>query len=183
MAHHEPNLKRVYGMAAEFTDVDEILMAAERARDAGYKRMDAYTPFPVHGLSEAIGFHENTVPWLVFIGGLVGATAGLSLQYYVSVLDYPMNIGGRPLFSLPQFVPITFECTILFASLTAFFGMLGMNQLPQPYHPIFNASNFGRASQDRFFLCIESDDALFDETETRSFLESLNPQQVSLVEA
>lgn len=172
----------VYGLAAEFTDVDEILMAAQRAREAGYRRMEAYTPFPVHGLSEAIGFHENRVPWIVFMGGLIGAAAGFSLQYYTAVLDYPLNVGGRPLLPLPQMVPITFEATILFASLSAFLAVLAINKLPQPYHPIFNAENFKRASQDRFFLCIESQDALFDDTETRAFLESLDPQNVSRVE-
>jgi hypothetical protein len=172
-----------YGTVAEFENVDQILNAAHRAREKGYTKMEAYTPFPVHGLSEAIGFDEVRVPWVVFIGGLVGAMSGLALQVYVSVFDYPLNVGGKPLLSLPAFIPVTFECTILFAALGGFFGMFAMNGLPKPYHPIFETPNFERASQDRFFLCIEARDPVYDRDGAREFLETLGADAVSSVDA
>lgn len=172
----------LYGIIAEFESAEELLHAAKRAREAGYTQMDAYSPFPVHGLSEAIGFEDHKVPWTVFLAGVAGAIAGFSLQYYISVVDYPLNVGGRPFLSWPSFIPVTFETTVLFAAFGAFIGMLAFNGLPQPYHPVFNAPRFERASQDRFFLCIEAKDPLFDRTKTRQFLENLGARLVSEVE-
>jgi hypothetical protein len=182
--YHAEETKTVYGMVAEFSDPEEIVVAAHKAREAGYRKMDAYTPFPVHGLSEAIGFQDNLVPWLIFIGGLLGAGIGYGLQVYLNVVEYPMNVGGRPLVPWPAFLPVTFECTVLSAAFFAVFGaIIGMNGLPKPYHPIFNAPNFDLASQDRFFLCIESNDTQFDLEETRHFLQSLGPENVAEVES
>ena len=172
----------LYGLMAEFDDPEVVLDAANKAREAGYKRMEAYTPFPVHGLHEAVGFRDNRVPWVIFFSGLAGAAAGYGLQYFVSVIDYPMNVGGRPLHSWPAFIPVTFETTVLFAAFGAVLGMLALNGLPQPYHPVFNAPDFDRASQDRFFLCIEATDPKFDARETEKFLDTLNPIRVSAVE-
>lgn len=171
-----------HALVAEFTHPDDVLAAARKARSSGYKNIEAYSPFPMHEMSDAIGFKDQRVPWIVFLGGLTGAFCGFGLQYYVNVWDYPMNVGGRPLVSIPSFIPITFEATILFASLGAFVGMLAMNLLPQPYHPIFNTPNFERASQDRFFLAIEASDPQFDREATQRFLEGLNPEAVSYVE-
>ncbi|GIV19818.1 MAG: membrane protein [Armatimonadota bacterium] len=172
----------LHGIIAEFESAEDLLHAAQRARQAGYTRMDAYSPFPVHGLSEAIGFEDHKVPWVVFLAGVVGAIAGFSLQYYISVVDYPINVGGRPHLSWPSFIPVTFETTVLFAAFGAFIGMLALNGLPQPYHPVFNAPRFERASQDRFFLCIEANDPQFDRVKTRHFLENLGARLVSEVE-
>lgn len=179
---HEVEKKdKRYGIVAEFEDGDALIHAAEAARHAGYKRMEGYSPFPVHGLSEAIGFHDNRVPWLVFLAGLTGGCFGYWMQFYISVVDLPLNVGGKPINSTPSFVPITFELTILFAVLTAFWSVLLLNWLPQPYHPIFNAPGFERASQDRFFLCIEREDPLFDGEGTREFLQGLDPIAVNEV--
>jgi hypothetical protein len=172
----------LHGIIAEFETAEQLLEAAHRARQAGYTQMDAYSPFPVHGLVEAIGFEDHKVPWTVFWAGVVGAIAGFSMQYYISVVDYPLNVGGRPLLSWPAFIPVTFETTVLFAAFGAFIGMLAFNGLPRPHHPIFNAPRFERASQDRFFLCIEATDPLFDRAKTRHFLESLGARMVSEVE-
>jgi hypothetical protein len=168
-------------LVAEFDSVEDLTHAAEAARKAGFKKMDAYSPFPIHGLSEAIGFRDVKVPFMVFCGGLFGALAGYSLQYYVHVFDYPLNVGGKPLNSIPAMVPITFESTILCSALTAFFGMLATNGLPKPYHPIFNTPRFERASQDRFFLAIEATDPNYDPVRTRQFLLELNPLNVEEV--
>ncbi|MBW7929236.1 MAG: DUF3341 domain-containing protein [Fimbriimonadaceae bacterium] len=173
---------RLHGILAEFDDPDDLLEAAERTHAAGYTRVEAYTPFPVHGLSEAIGFKEAKVPWLIFVCGVIGAFAGLGLQYYTAVIDYPMNVGGRPNFSWPSFFPVTFECTILFAAFGAVFGMLGMNGMPRPHHPIFGGKNFELASQNKFFLCVESDDPQFDPSRVSEFLRGLGAQHVSEVE-
>jgi hypothetical protein len=171
----------LYGLVAEFESETDILAAAHRAREAGYRRMDAYTPFPVHGLSDAIGFTDWMLPWIIFFGGVTGALTGAALQVYTMAYDYPWNVGGKPLISWPQFIPITFELTILFASFAAVFGMFALNGLPRPYHSIFNAPGFERASQDRFFLCVESWDPRFDREETARFLQSLGPLAVSEV--
>jgi len=176
------NSTALYGLVAEFAEADELLAAAEKVFGEGYRKIDAYSPFPIHGLSDAIGFKDNRVPWTVFICGLIGAATGVALQYFVSVMEYPLNIGGRPLFSWPSFVPVTFECTILLSAFGAVFGMILMNGLPKPYHSIFNAPGFERATQDRFFLCIEAEDPLFDRTETEKFLLTLHPERVSEVE-
>ena len=172
----------IYGMIAEFDSPDALVAAATRAREDGFTRMDAYSPFPVHGLAEAIGFRDNLLPWMIFLGGIAGALGGFGLQVYVSLIDYPLNVGGRPLVSWPMFIPVTFECTILLAAFTAVFGMLFLNGFPRPHHPIFNADRFELASQDKFFLCIESEDPQFDTRRTRQFLERLGAHSVSEVE-
>jgi hypothetical protein len=172
----------VYGLLAEFASPEDLVTAGERAYADGYRRLDAYTPFPVHGLAEAIGFRSNRLPLLVLIGGIVGAGAGFFSQYYAAVIDYPINVGGRPLNSWPAFIPITFEVTILVAAATAVLGMLALNGLPQPYHPVFNAPRFALATRDRFFLCIEATDPRFDAEATRRFLEGLGAKEVTDVE-
>ncbi|HWD41361.1 MAG TPA: DUF3341 domain-containing protein [Fimbriimonas sp.] len=172
-----------YGLVAEFTSPEALMDAAEAAREAGYKKMDAYSPFPIHGLSEAIGFSDKKVPWTVFFCGLCGCFIGYSLEWYTAVIDYPLNVGGKPLNSLPAFIPPAYECTILLASFGAFFGMLAYNGLPKPYHSIFNTPGFQRASQDRFFLAIEVKDPKYDAVKTRTFMEGLSPINVSEVEA
>jgi hypothetical protein len=171
----------IYGLMAEFDTPEELLSAAKRAHVEGYRRMDAHTPFPVEGLSEAIGFHHTSLPLLVLIAGVVGAVVGFASQYYVTVFDYPLNVGGRPLNSWPSYIPITFEVTILFAALTAVIAMIALNGLPMPYHPVFNVAAFARASRDRFFLCIEAADPRFDREGTRQFLVGLNAREVSEV--
>ncbi len=168
----------IYGLLAEFEGQDRLVAAAHAAHQDGYRRMDAYTPFPVEGLAEAIGFRTTRLPMVILIGGLVGCVGGFFLQYWVSVWAYPVNIGGRPLNSWPAFIPVTFELTILLAAVTAVFGMLGLNGLPMPYHPLFNVPRFSEASRDAFFLCIEARDPRFDLDSTRLFLESLKPRAI-----
>jgi len=175
----EPGL---YGIMAEFDDPNEVVAAARKAYAEGYRRMNAYTPYPIEELAEAIGFHHNMLPLIVLIGAIVGGVGGYTLLYWTSVVDYPINVGGRPLHSWPSFIPITFECTILVAGLAAVFGMLALNKLPQPYHPVFNTPRFELASRTHFFLCIESNDPKFDRAATRRFLETLGPSEVSDVE-
>jgi hypothetical protein len=173
----------LYGLMAEFRSPETLLAAARRASGEGFKRMDAYTPFPVEGLAEAIGFHRTRVPLIVLIGGIVGCLGGFFLQYWVAVIDYPLNVGGRPLNSWPSFIPVTFEMTILVAALSAFLGVLALNGLPMPYHPVFNVEQFELASRNRFFLCIEAADPLFDRERTAKFLESLKPEGVYEVDS
>jgi hypothetical protein len=172
----------IYGLLAEYTTPDSLVVAAEQAYQAGYRKLDAYSPMPVEGLAEAIGFRRNRIATLVLIGGILGAVTGYFMMYYSAVHSYPYNVGGRPLHSAPAFVPITFEMTILFGSAAAVFGMLGLNGLPMPYHPVFNAKAFAMASRNRFFLCIEAADPKFDRGETRRFLEGLGPKSVVEVE-
>lgn len=179
--HHAEEKVTVYGVVAEYDTPEQLMEAANRALDQGYTRMDAFTPFPVHGLPEAIGFNESKVPWVIFFGGLIGAFSGVGLQYWVSAIAYPHNVGGRPYFSWPSFIPVTFECMVLFAAFGAVFGMLGLNGLPKPYHPIFNTPRFERASQDLFFLAIERRDPKFNEEEVTSFLQSTGARNVSSV--
>ncbi len=171
----------VYGMTAEFTTPEALMDAAENARLAGYKKMDAYSPFPIHGLSDAIGFKSVAVPYIVFFGGLCGTFTGYTLEWWTSTIDYPLNVGGKPFNSIPAFIPVAYEATILFAGLSAFFGMWALNGLPKPYHSIFNAPGFDRASQDRFFLAIEAKDGLYDPEATRRFLMDQNPLNVAEV--
>ncbi|MDZ4817977.1 MAG: DUF3341 domain-containing protein [Planctomycetota bacterium] len=167
---------------AEFVEPHDLLHAAEAAHAKGYRRMDGYSPMPIEGLSEALGFKKSKLPLLVLIGGIIGGIGGYAFQYWVNVIDYPLNIGGRPDHSWPAFIPVTFELTILCASLTAVLGMLAMNGLPMPYHPVFNLPEFSLASQDRFFLCIEARDPLFKLDETQSFMETLGAVKVSSVQ-
>jgi hypothetical protein len=171
-----------YGLLAEFDSPEALLAATRRAFAEGFRRMDAYSPFPVEGLSEALGFHRTRVPLIVLIGGLIGCVGGFVLQYWAAVIDYPINVGGRPLNSWPSFIPITFEVTILIAALFAFFGVLALNGLPMPYHPVFNVERFELASRNRFFLCIEAADSKFDPGGTRTFLESTGARGVYEVE-
>ena len=172
----------LHGLMAEFDSAQQLLDAATRTRSAGFTRTDAFSPFPIHGLAEAIGFKERLIPKIVFVAGVIGALNGFGLQYWTSVIDYPLNIGGRPDNSWVSFIPITFELTILFASFAAVISMIVLNGLPQPYHPVFNAPNFARASQDKFFLAIEASDPRFDLEATRAFLRGLNPREVVAVD-
>ena len=171
----------MYGLMAEFETPNALVAATERAHREGYRRMDAYSPFPIEELHEALGSHHTKLPLIVLIGGLVGCLGGYALQYWASAIAYPLNVAGKPLHSWPAFIPVTFECTILVAALSAVLGMLALNGLPQPYHPVFNVPRFALASRNRFFLCIESNDPKFELEATRRFLETLNPREVSAV--
>jgi len=178
MSQHPP----IYGLMAEFEHAEQLVDAGRQTREAGYRHIDAYTPFPIHDLPEAIGFRRTRLPLIVFVGGLLGALTGYLMQYYAAAVAYPINVGGRPLHSWPMFIPITFELTVLFAALSAVLGMLALNGLPQPYHPAFNVPRFALASRDRFFLIIEARDPKFDRDRTREFLVSLKPHDVFDVE-
>jgi len=172
---------QLFGVMGEFSTPESLLAATKKAREAGYKHVEAYTPFPVEGLSEAVGFKWTAVPLLTLMGGVGGGLTGFGLQYWVAAITYPINIGGRPLNSWPAFIPVTFELTVLGASIFAVFGMLALNKLPQPYHPVFNVARFAQASTDKFFLCIEARDPKFDLVETSKFLQSLHAQHVNEV--
>jgi hypothetical protein len=172
----------MYGLLAEFDKPDELVNAARATYDAGFRKIDAFTPYPLEEAAEVIGFHKNNVALIVLIGGICGLLAGYMLEYWVSTTAYPLNVGGRPFHSAPQFVPVAFETTVLGAAISAVLGMLGMNGLPQPYHPVFNAPAFSQASRDKFFLLIESEDPKFNEAETRQFLQQFNPLGISDVE-
>jgi len=171
----------IHGLLAEFDDPTSLVAATERAHREGYRSMDAYSPFPIEELHEALGARHTRLPLIVLIGGLCGCIGGYGLQYWSSVMAYPLNIGGKPLHSWPAFIPVTFECTILVAALSAVLGMLALNGLPQPYHPVFNVPRFALASRNRFFLCIESVDPKFELEQTREFLMTLGPREVSTV--
>lgn len=177
----KPTPPYIYGIVAEFDTADGLLEAARVANRAGFTHMDAYSPYPVEGLAEAIGFRKTRLPMIVLIGALVGAVGGYVMQWFSSVIHYPMNIGGRPYSSWPSFIPVTFECAILLAAAGAVFGMLALNGLPTPYHPLFNVPDFARASRDRFFLCIEATDPKFDMEDTERFLETLKPMALAEV--
>lgn len=163
----------LYGLLAEFRNEAELVAAMRRTYEAGYRQMEAYTPFPVHGLAEYVGVRGRRLPWIVLGGGLLGGLGGLFLQWYSSVIAYPLNVGGKPYASWPNFIPIAFETTILLAGIAAVLGMLALNRLPEPYHPLFNVRAFTRASRDRFFLCIEARDPQFDLAQTKRFLHDL----------
>jgi hypothetical protein len=172
----------LHGTLAEFDTADGLLNAANAAREAGYRQMDAYTPFPIHELSDALGYRHNVVPWIMAIGGICGTTFGLFLQWYTNAFDYPLNIGGKPLVSLPMYVPVCFESTVLWSALTGFFGMWILNGLPRPHHPIFSGEHIERATVDRFFLCIEAKDPKYEGEKVRAFLQAQSPLNVSIVE-
>src|SRR6266851_4168041 len=174
-------IEGTYGVIAEFGEADELLRATNAAREAGFTEMDAFSPFPIHGLHEALGMHHTKLPLLVLGGGVLGGIGGFLMCWYANVVSYPLNIGGRPYNSWPAWIPITFECTILLAAFAAVFGMLALNGLPMPYHPVFNVPRFTRASRDRFFLVVFSSDVNYDPAATRQFLESLDPRSVSEV--
>jgi hypothetical protein len=166
---------------AEFDDPNALVAAADRAHREGYRRLDAYSPYPIEELHEAMGGGHTRLPLIVLLGGLTGCLGGYGLQYWVSAIAYPVNVGGKPFHSWPAFIPVTFECTILVAALSAVLGMLALNGLPQPYHPVFNVPRFALASRNRFFLCIEARDPKFDLEGTRTFLETLGPREVTTV--
>ena len=173
----------VYGLLAEFDDPTALVQAVRAARSAGYRKLDAFTPFPIEEVIESLEIHEKRLPMLVLLGGILGGLAGYALCYWTSVIDYPLNVGGRPLHSWPAFIPPTFETTVLGASFAAVLGMLVLNGLPMPHHPLFAVPRFALSTNDRFFLCIRATDRLFDRDDTRRFLERLVPRSVSEVDA
>jgi len=173
----------IHGIIAGFDDHEQLLHATRRAHAAGYRKMDAYSPFPIKGLAQALGYNRTFVAPLFLIGGVAGALGGYLLLWYSMAIDWPMNIGGRPLHSWPMFIPITFELTILCSALFGFFGTLALCRFPEPYHPVFNLPEFARASRDRFFLCIEAADPKFEKESTFKFLERLDPYYLEAVDA
>ena len=168
-------------MMAEFDSAKALVSATQAAYDEGYAKVDAYTPFPIEELSDILRLHENKLPRIVLFGGIIGGLAGYLLQYFITVVYFPINVGGRPLHSWPSYIIVTFELTILFGCIAAFLGMLALCGLPSPYHPVFNVPRFATASRDRFFLCIEATDPLFDRSTTWRFLQSLDSREVSEV--
>lgn len=174
--------RNLHGLMAEFDTATELVDAARAVRDAGYRRTDAFSPFPIHEMDEALGIKRSILPVLVFFGGITGLLLGISLQVFVHFIDYPLNIGGRPYLSWISFVPPAYELTILLAGFTAVFGMLFLNGLPRPYHPVFNVPRFSLATREKFFLLIEATDEKYEYEGTKSFLEGLNPQEVFDVE-
>jgi hypothetical protein len=170
--------KQIYGLMAEFDTTTEIVVAAEKMRDAGFTETDAFSPFPIHEMDEALGIKRTILPYLVFAGGVSGLLLGLGLQYFTHVIEYPIIVGGRPHFSLPAFIPPAYELTILLASFAAVLGMLFLNGLPKPYHPVFNVPRFNLATREKFFLLVKKSDPRFEYTETRAFMEGLNTQGV-----
>ena len=180
---HADKKPSLYGVMAEFDSPEALMAAAHSARKAGYTKMDGYSPFPIEELDEALGFKKSWLPLFVLLGGLTGVAAGYGLQYWVSVIDYPVMVGGKPYHSWPSFIPVTYELMILFASFAAVLSMFALNGLPMPYHPVFNVDRFSMASNDRFFLCIEAADPKFDLGKTKSFLEQCHPTHISEVES
>jgi hypothetical protein len=180
-AHSIEDLNPLYGLMAEFETAGELVAAARRTREAGFRKFDAFTPFPIHELDDAMDLHDNRVSLFTLIGGLIGCVGGFGLASWVEGVALPLNIGGRPLISAPMYIPITFECTVLIGGLTAAISMILLNGLPSPYHPVFNVERFANASRSKFFLCIESDDPKFDRDLTAGFLESLGPEEIAEV--
>jgi hypothetical protein len=178
----EPLPKKVFGLMAEFNEHDQLLKAARRTFGEGYREIDAYSPFPIEGLAEAIGHEHSNIPFVTLIGGMIGGLGGYFMQWIAMARLYPLNVGGRPYNSWPNYIPITFELTILMASLTAFLAVFVFNRLPQLHHPVFNVPEFSRASIDRFFLLIEADDPEFNLERTREFLKGLGARKISEVE-
>jgi hypothetical protein len=174
--------EQLHGIMAEFDTATELVDAARKVRDAGYRKTDAFTPFPLHEIDEALGIKRSILPYLVFAGGITGLVAGIGLQFFVHVYEWPIIVGGRPHFSLPAFIPPAYELTILFSAFTAVFGMLFLNGLPSPYHPVFNVPRFALATREKFFLIIESVDELYEYEKTRALMESLGGQEVFDVE-
>jgi hypothetical protein len=172
----------LYGVMAQFDTPSRLVAAARETYAAGYRRINGYSPFPIEELSEAIGFHRSALPLIVLVGGVLGGLGGFFMQYWIEVIDYPINVGGKPFNSWPAFIPITFEVTILCAAFAAVFGMLALNKLPQPYHPVFNAPNFELATRDHFFLVIEANDPMYKHDEVVEFMKSLGPKDVTDVE-
>src|SRR5213593_859028 len=172
----------LYGVMAQFDSPTDLVAAARETYAAGYRRINGYSPFPIEELSEAIGFRRTFLPLIVLVGGIIGALAGFFMQYWMEVIDYPIIVGGKPFNSWPAFIPITFECTVLAAAFSAVLGMLALNKLPQPYHPVFNAPSFDLATRDSFFLVIESKDPKFEHDEAVRFLKTLEPREVVDVE-
>ncbi|HEX7771011.1 MAG TPA: DUF3341 domain-containing protein [Pyrinomonadaceae bacterium] len=179
---HRRHAPPLYGVMAEFESPTDLVAAAHRVYSLGYRRINGYSPFPIEELSEAIGFTKTSLPLIVFIGGLVGGLSGFLMQYWIAAIDYPINVGGKPTNSWPAWIPITFEMTVLFAAFSAVLGMLILNKLPQPYHPVFNLPNFALATRDRFFLAIEANDPKFNHAEVVDLLKSLNAVAVNDVE-
>ena len=179
---HRRHAPPLYGVIAEFENPSDLVAAARRVYTLGYRRINGYSPYPIEELSEAIGFTHTSLPLIVFMGGLVGGIGGFLMQYYIEVIDYPINVGGKPYNSWPAFIPITFEMTVLVAAFSAVLGMLVLNKLPQPYHPVFNLPNFAMATRDRFFLAVEANDPKFEHAEVVELLKSLNALEVSDVE-
>lgn len=182
MSGHTTQLEDgLYGLMAEFETPGQLVAAARKTREAGFRNFDAYTPYPIHELDDAMDLHDNRVSLFTLIGGLLGGCGGFGLASWISAVAWPLNIGGRPLISVPMFIPVTFECTILIGGLTAAISMILMNGLPSPYHPVFNVERFANASRSKFFLCIESEDPQFDRAATEGFLESLGPEEIAEV--
>jgi len=173
---------RIYGVLGEFSSAEALINAARQVREAGYVYTDAYSPLPIRGLSEALGFHHTRLPLVVLTGGVLGGVGGYLMQYWMMAVDYPLNIGGRPIHSWVSFIPVTFELTILGAALAAVFGMLALNGLPQPHHPLFNVPEFSLASQNRFFICIEARDKQFELENASEFMRSIGATSVTTVE-
>ena len=171
----------IYGLLAEFDSATDLVVATRAAYRAGYRKMDAYSPFPIEEASEAIGFHKSRVPLIVLLGGILGGSSGYALQYWINCISYPLNIGGKPWQSWPAFIVPTFELTILFAGLCGVFGMFALNGLPMPHHPLFNSDRFAMVTRDKFFLCVEAADPHFDMDGTWRFMESLQPVSISEV--
>ena len=180
--HNPVTVPTLYGVMAEFTNADALIVAVRKAREAGYTRMDGYSPYPVGEVADELGFPRSEIGAIMFIGGLCGATFGLLMQTWITVYDYPISIGGKPFWSWPQYIPITWALLVLTASLSGVFGLLALCGLPQPYHPVFNVTQFARATRDRFFLCIESTDPNFgDGGGVKTFLATLHPDSIAEV--